>query len=387
MQLSVIIVNHNVRPFLEQCLRTVLAALNQVHAEVIVVDNASADDSITILQPLFPRIHFIRSETNLGFSKANNLGAAKAIGKYLLFLNPDTLIAENTLQRCLLYLEQHPEVGAAGVKMINGFGKYLPESKRTIPSLRNSFFKLSGLAGLFPKSGVLNGYAMGQLSGHEIHKVPVLTGAFMMVHRSLFESLGGFDPAFFMYGEDIDFCLRMYQAGHHIHYLGNISIIHYKGQSSRSSGYRQTVAFYKAMEVFVLKHYHSGKILIPFIRIAGFLARIKKWLSTNNKITAITNGKKNTMLICHADRVEEIRKRLAEHQQDDCLLGSISSVRHSHRNGPDVSSLILAPPIKQLIIGIPDISMQEAIQLMERHEGIFFRFQFLNSHSLTFNNP
>ena len=273
MQVSVIIVNYNVRFFLEQCLCSVQKALEKTEGEILVIDNLSGDGSLQYLHPLFPDVVFIPNSKNEGFAKANNKALQKAKGEAILFLNPDTLIAENTILECLQFLTSNSKAGAIGLQMIDGSGRFLPESKRAFPTLYASFFKMSGLSFLFSGSALLNQYALGNLDTNSLHAVDVVAGAFMMVRRELLITLGGFDEHFFMYGEDIDLSYRIQQSGYQNYYLGNCRIIHFKGESSRKQSIPYFQSFYGAMVVFVQKHYSNKKAALfsVFIRLAILL--------------------------------------------------------------------------------------------------------------------
>jgi GT2 family glycosyltransferase len=260
LQLSVIIVNYNVKYFLEQCLCSVYAALQNIEAEVFVVDNNSSDNSIDYLQTKYAKVNFIKNERNVGFAKANNQAASLAKGKYILFLNPDTILPENSLIDCVNFLEQKIEAGAVGVRMIDGGGVFLPESKRSFPTPSVSFFKLSGLSALFPTSKVFAKYSLGHLSEFDIHEVDVLSGAFIVVKQAAFASINGFDEQFFMYGEDIDLSYRLQKSGFKNYYLGNISIVHFKGESTKKGNLNYIKMFYTAMIVFVKKHYSTAHV-------------------------------------------------------------------------------------------------------------------------------
>jgi GT2 family glycosyltransferase len=256
--LSVIIVSYNVKYFLEQCLCSLQAALTDIDAEVLVIDNCSADSSIAYLQPHFPWVTFIQNNINEGFAKANNKALQLAKGEYILFLNPDTILAEDTLQQCIDFFSKHTEAGAVGVRMIDGAGIFLPESKRAFPSPLVSFYKLMGLSALFPKSGIFNKYALGFLSEKEVHEVDVLSGAFMMVKKNILDKIGAFDEQFFMYAEDIDLSYRIQKAGFKNYYLGDLTIIHFKGESTQKGSLNYVRMFYEAMRLFVRKHYSGA---------------------------------------------------------------------------------------------------------------------------------
>ena len=259
MQLSIIIVNYNVKYFLEQCLHSVVKNIEGFDVEVLVVDNDSTDSSIAYLQPLFPRVKFIAALTNIGFAKANNLALKQAKGNYVLFLNPDTIIPENCINNCLNFFQTHNDCGSLGVQMIDGSGNFLPESKRSFPSLSATFFKLTGLSILFPKSKLFNQYALGHLDKNKNFEVDVLAGAFMMMSRSAIEKTKGFDEIFFMYGEDIDLSYRIQKSGFKNYYFGQQTIIHFKGESTKRGSLNFVKMFYNAMTIFIKKHYRGSK--------------------------------------------------------------------------------------------------------------------------------
>jgi len=272
VQLSVIIVNYNVKYFLEQCLCSVQQAVKNIDAEIIVADNNSSDGSIEYLQEKFRAVKFIVNNKNEGYAKANNIALKECNGDHVLFLNPDTIIGENVLKNCIDFFQHQKETGALGVRMIDGSGNFLPESKRSFPSPAVSFFKLSGFSSLFPRSKLFNKYSLGFLSENEVHAVDVLCGAFLMTKKSLLLQLNGFDESFFMYGEDIDLCYRIQQAGYKIYYLGTETIIHFKGESSKQRSTEYVKMFYHAMMVFVKKHYNNAW-LTNFTLHAGIYLR------------------------------------------------------------------------------------------------------------------
>jgi GT2 family glycosyltransferase len=285
MQVSVIIVNYNVKYFLEQCLYSVEAACNNLEAEIIVVDNASSDASIEYLQPKFSKVKFIRNEANLGFAKANNKALSLATGDFVLYLNPDTIVAEDTLTHCIAFLERQNNAGAVGVKMIDGGGNFLPESKRAFPAAMASFWKLSGMASLFPKSRIFNRYALGHLDENGVHEADVLSGAFFMSRRSILVAVNGFDEDFFMYGEDIDLSYRIQKSGYKNYYLGNTAVIHFKGESTQTGETAYVKNFYSAMKIFVRKHYkrQSSFFLQPAISIGAAFSSLKHRTLLNKK--------------------------------------------------------------------------------------------------------
>lgn len=259
MELSVIIVNYNVKHFLEQCLSAVQKAITGIKAEVIVVDNNSSDNSVGYLQPRFPGVVFISNNENFGFAKACNQGLTKATGRYILFLNPDTIVPEDCFRQCISFLAGNEKAGALGVRMVDGGGHFLKESRRSFPSPLTSLYKLFGLSRLFPRSRLFAKYHLGHLGEKETHEADVLAGAFMMVKKEVLDKTGGFDETFFMYGEDVDLSYRIQAAGYINYYYADSTIIHFKGESTRKGSMNYVRMFYTAMSVFVRKHYGSGK--------------------------------------------------------------------------------------------------------------------------------
>lgn len=259
MKLSVVIVNYNVKYFLEQALLSVSRASRGLEVEVWVVDNNSVDDSVQMVREKFPDVKLIANKHNPGFSVANNQAIRQSAGEYVLLLNPDTVVEEDTFEKCLAFMDAHPEAGGLGVRMIDGSGKFLPESKRGFPSPWVAFCKTVGLSRLFPVSRLFNHYHLGYLEEHAVHEVEVLAGAFMLLRRSALGKIGLLDEAFFMYGEDIDLSYRIVQAGYKNYYFPEATIIHYKGESTRKGSLNYVKAFYTAMIIFARKHFRGEK--------------------------------------------------------------------------------------------------------------------------------
>lgn len=270
MKLSVIIVNYNVRYFLDQALGSVLQSDCDFSYEVIVVDNGSTDDSVPWVKANYPGVKLLSPGENLGFAKANNLAVNSCKGEYVLLLNPDTIVQKETLQQCIDFMENHHDAGALGVRMFDGSGVFLPESKRGFPGPWTSFCKITGLNELFPRSKWLNYYYMGHLNSNENQVVDVLTGAFMMMKKVNYQSVGGLDEEFFMYGEDIDLCYQLSQKGFKNYYLASTSIIHFKGESTKKSSLKYIRTFYSAMSIYAKKHYSSPwqSVLSVLIQLA-----------------------------------------------------------------------------------------------------------------------
>ncbi len=270
MRLSVIIVNYNVEHFLVQCLHSVQNALHGIDAEVFVVDNNSVDGSVRAVKEKFPSILLIENKINQGFSRANNQAVKVARGEYILLLNPDTVVQGDTFTKILAFMDTHPEAGALGVMMVDGKGRFLPESKRGLPTPAAAFYKMSGLARIFPKSRVFGKYHLAYLNKDSIHQVEVLSGAFMLLRKKVIDEIGMLDESFFMYGEDIDLSYRITKAGYKNYYFPETRIIHYKGESTKKGSLNYVLTFYNAMIVFARKHYTQGttRVFLMLIHLA-----------------------------------------------------------------------------------------------------------------------
>ncbi len=255
MKLSVIIVNYNVEFFLEQCLNSVLAASKGLSVETIVVDNNSVDNSLPMMRAKFPDVKLIANKDNRGFSKANNQGIKVSTGEYVLLLNPDTIVEEDTFKRVIDFMDSNLDAGGLGVRMLDGKGRFLPESKRGLPTPAAAFYKMFGLSKLFPNSKKFAAYHAGHLSQDKTHEVEVLSGAFMLMRRSVLDKVGLLDEDFFMYGEDIDLSYRIIKGGYKNYYFADTRIIHYKGESTKKNTVNYVFVFYNAMVIFAKKHY------------------------------------------------------------------------------------------------------------------------------------
>lgn len=288
MTLSVIIVNYNVKYFLEQCLISVFKAVKGIDAEVWVVDNASADGSCQMVKERFPKVKLIENHNNVGFSVANNQAIRLSTGKYILLLNPDTVVQEDTFTKCIAFMESHPEAGSMTVRMIDGKGTFLPESKRALPSPMVSFYKIFGLSRLFPRSKTFARYHLGHLDPNLTHSIEILPGAYMLMRKEALDVTGLLDETFFMYGEDIDLSYRILKAGYKNYYYPETTIIHYKGESTKKGSINYVLIFYKAMAIFAQKHFSKKNarlyILIIYIAIyfrafASIVSRLAKRLA------------------------------------------------------------------------------------------------------------
>jgi GT2 family glycosyltransferase len=256
--LSVIIVNYNVEFFLEQCLNSVFKALEGIDGEVFVVDNNSLDHSVEMVKAKFPFAKCIENKQNVGFSKANNQAIELSDSKYVLLLNPDTVVEETTFKKVIDFMESNPDAGGLGVRMVDGKGRFLPESKRGLPTPAVAFYKIFGLSRIFKKSPHFNRYHLGYLDEHKNHEIDILSGAFMLMRSEALDKVGLLDETFFMYGEDIDLSYRIQLGGWKNYYCSDTSIIHYKGESTKKSSVNYVFVFYRAMVIFAEKHFSKN---------------------------------------------------------------------------------------------------------------------------------
>ncbi|MEN8120002.1 MAG: glycosyltransferase [Bacteroidota bacterium] len=273
MTLSVIIVSYNVKKHLEQCLYSVQKASSGIETEIYVVDNNSVDGSVELIKNSFPKINLIANKDNKGFATACNQALALTKSKYALLLNPDTVVAENSFSSCIQFMENHSDAGALGVKMINGKGRFLPESKRSLPTPWISFYKIFGLSALFPNSKTFGKYQLKYIDENEIAEVEVLSGAFMFLRMKTIQKTGFLDEQFFMYGEDIDLSYRIVKSGYKNYYYPKTTIIHYKGESTKKGSLNYVRIFYQAMSIFAKKHFSNKNLrwFLIFIQLAIYL--------------------------------------------------------------------------------------------------------------------
>ena len=275
MQLSVIILNYNVSNFLEQCVLSVQAAIQNIDAEIIVIDNNSTDNSCEMMRSRFPTVKLIANNENLGFPKGNNIGVAHAKGDYLCILNPDTVVAEDTFIKVVAFAKSKQDIGIIGCKLIDGTGNFLPESKRGIPTPFVAFTKITGLYRIFPKSKFFGKYYANHLTENQTGKVDILVGAFMVIKRDLYQEIGGFDENCFMYSDDIDLSYMVLQKGKSNYYFHETTVIHYKGESTIKDGLYMK-RFREAMHFFYKKHFQVSFLFDFFMKIGAFIFSIFK---------------------------------------------------------------------------------------------------------------
>ena len=284
MDLSIIIVNYNVKEFLQNLIHSIEKASTNLAVEIIVIDNASDDGSVEVLKEKHAQVKLIANKTNFGFGKANNQGLKIAKGKYILFINPDTLVSEDTLETMLDFLESHAEVGLAGCKILNDNGAFYLPCRRGFPGPWASFTKVTGLSTLFPKSKIFARYNLTYLDENKSYEVDAVSGSFMLMRKEVYEKVGGFDEQFFMYGEDLDLCYRVQKSGYKVYYVHTTQIIHYQGESTKRSSFDETKVFYSAMHLFVKKHLSSSFLVGLILRTAIFVRSIFAFIGVRKLI-------------------------------------------------------------------------------------------------------
>jgi len=366
-------VNFNVKYFLEQCLFSVTKACININAEIFVIDNNSTDESRQYLELKFPGVLFKWNHTNLGFAKANNIVLTEVSGEYILFLNPDTIVPEDCFENCLSFFKTTKNCGALGVRMLDGSGKYLKESKRSFPSISATFFKMIGFAAIFPSSRIFANYYAGHLSDKQDQEVDVLAGAFMMLSRKALTIVKGFDEDYFMYGEDIDLSYRLQNAGFKNYYLSSVSIIHFKGESTSRKSYGYIRNFYSAMKLFVIKHYKEKKLSFSFILAAIYISSkmaslnlfFKKMLKRKEKKSAAMN----VTIVADQPRSDEIINLLKYYKGQVVIRGRIT-VNEDDRgvsigNIKFFEQVIRQKGIKQVVFCEGKLTFREIIKLVE----------------------
>lgn len=258
MDLSVVIVSFNVSNLLKACLNSVILATENIDSEILVVDNNSSDDSCTMVSLNFPEVQLIRNNINTGYAAANNQAIRISGGRYILLLNPDTIVRKETFKMCISFMDSHIDGGALGVKMTDGDGIYLPESKRSFPSAGSAFFKSFGFSYLFPDSGLFNRYYLSSVGQEDTSAAEVIAGAFMFIRKEVLDTTGLLDTDFFMYGEDIDMSYRIMKAGYRNYYFPEVTITHFKGCSTPRDNYDDILNFYEAMRIYIRKRKAEG---------------------------------------------------------------------------------------------------------------------------------
>lgn len=308
---SVIIVSYKVRYYIEQCLNSVLRSVPD--AEIFVVDNDSADGSVEFLRKRFPQVEVIDNGCNAGFGKANNIALAKATGRYVLFLNPDTVVAERTIPGCIEYMDAHPDTGAVGVRMQYGDGHFALESRRSLPTPSVAFWHMTGIGRLFSHSRVFAKYHLSYLDRDRECRIDVVSGAYMFIRKEALDKIGGFDEAFFMYGEDIDLSYRILQQGYKNCYLP-LPIVHYKGESTNKTSYRYAKVFYDAMNIFFDKHFKRySRLFAVLVKMVVGVKKISTYVGQNiwARRRMLADFRKNCLYVGRKETFADVERLLS----------------------------------------------------------------------------
>lgn len=316
MKITVIIVSYNVKYYLEQCLLSLKKSLQGIESEVYIVDNHSRDGSIAYLRRRFSDYNFVVSNHNLGFARANNLAIKRAKGEYILLLNPDTIVGENTIRESISFMDSHPQAGGLGVKMLKSDGDKAMESRRGLPSPLTAFYKMCGLCARYPKSKRFGKYYMSYLSWDKPERIEVISGAYCMLRHSAVDKIGMLDEDFFMYGEDIDLSYRLLKGGYENWYIPS-QILHYKGESTHKSSFRYVHVFYEAMLIFFRKHYRhlSFWISLPVkvaIYVKAFFALVNMLAKRSGRMLGFFSPRRERdveyVFVCSSKNIESCRK-------------------------------------------------------------------------------
>jgi GT2 family glycosyltransferase len=375
MQLSVIILNYNVRYFLEQCVLSVQNALETIDAEIIVIDNNSQDDSCAMMKQRFPNLKLIENKENLGFPKGNNIGVAQAQGEYICILNPDTVVAEDTFTKVLAFAKKQSDLGIIGCKLIDGTGNFLPESKRGVPTPWVALTKVAGLYKFFPKWTVFNQYYAQHLSENETGEVAILVGAFMVMKRDLYTELDGFDENCFMYSDDIDLSYRMLKKGKINYYFHQTTVIHYKGESTIKDGVYMK-RFQEAMDFFYKKHFKKKLFLAVPMAIAMkigivFFSFVKRFQGRSKS----KNSPKSFLLYSSN---KELANKLTLIFQKKVVFHDLKTEKMV------ISSLLGSSSGTEIILDNQFISFKESISILEslKNNGFSFKIKPKNANFL-----
>jgi GT2 family glycosyltransferase len=371
MQLSVIILNYNVRFFLEQCVLSVQNALETIDGEIIVIDNNSQDNSCQMMKQRFPNLKLIENKENLGFPKGNNIGVAKAQGEYICILNPDTVVAEDTFTKVLAFAKKQSDLGIVGCKLIDGTGNFLPESKRGVPTPWVALTKVAGLYKFFPKGTLFNQYYAQDLNENETGEVAILVGAFMVMKRDLYLEIGGFDEDCFMYSDDIDLSYQMLKKGKINYYFHETTVIHYKGESTIKDGVYMK-RFQEAMDFFYKKHFKEALFFSAFMKVGiVFFSLVKRFQGRSKP-----KNSPKSYLLCSSN--EELVNKLSLIFQKKVIFHDLKTEKMV------ISSLLGSSSGTEIILDNQFISFKESISILEslKNSGFTFKIKPKNANFL-----
>ncbi|MFH1525226.1 MAG: glycosyltransferase [Bacteroidota bacterium] len=363
IDLSVIIVNYNVKEFLKNSIVSIQKASTGLETEIIVVDNASDDGSVEEIEQKFPHVKLIANSINVGFGSANNQALKIAGGKFILLLNPDTIVKENTFHELIKFFKAHPEAGMAGCKVLNPDGTLQLACRRSFPGPWTSFTKVTGLSRLFPKSRLFARYNLTYLNENKTYEVDAISGSFMMLTKEVYEKVGGFDSQFFMYGEDLDLCYRIQLSDYKVYYVHSTEIIHYKGESTKRSNIDETKVFYDAMHLFVKKHLASSFLVESILRAAIVFRKLFTFI--NQRKLSIFSAVIDFLIFASALVIAE------EVYKGERWLGFPEFVK---------PWIFILPALSQtLISSFAGVYKRNSLSVMRTIVALFFGFVFLTS--------
>ena len=363
MQLSVIILNFNVQYFLEICISSVQKSIQNINAEIIVVDNNSNDASCEMVKKLFPNVILIENKTNLGFPKGNNIGVNHASGEFICILNPDTIVSENTFEKVLQFAQSKSNLGIIGCQLIDGSGNFLPESKRGIPTPWVAFTKIVGLYKIFPNSTYFNQYYAQNLSKDQTDKVAILVGAFMVMKRQLYQQLQGFDEDCFMYSDDIDLSYRALKMGLTNYYFHETTIIHFKGESTIKDQ-KYLKRFQEAMNYFYKKHFKVSGIFSAFMLVGIYFFSLFKKFQGKQKPKV---NPSNYVFVSNSEiDFIEVQKKIKKNLH-------IMSFDDLHNNTVLTNS--------EIIFDTSQITFKDQIEFMQNNQNLHYTYKFYSSKS------
>lgn len=367
MKLSVVIVNYNVKHFLEQCLYSACKAAGNVQsAEIFVVDNASSDGSVEYLKERFPNVVFIASNKNLGFARANNMAIRQSKGEYVLLLNPDTIVAENTFAHFVDFMDSHPDAGACGAYMLHTDGTFALESRRGLPTPFVAFCKMSGLTSLFPKSHLFGRYYMRYLNEFEVNPIEIVSGAYMFMRREALDKSGLLDEDFFMYGEDIDLSYRILKSGYQNYFLPT-PILHYKGESTKKSSYRYTHTFYQAMQLFFRKHYSHYSVLVSLpINVAIWGRALLAYIGNQFRYRASLGRMQLNCIVVGSEKATSEMADILSHSYPKGEHLFVNGDKASLPNG-HLSEIVDIAKYNTVVYDTEAYSYEAILKLMQRH--------------------
>lgn len=375
--ISIIIVSYNVKFYIEQCIHSIFRTegMDLKDIEVFVVDNRSKDDTVSFLhqrfpQKSYPNVHIIANKRNVGFGRANNQAVKQAKGKYILFLNPDTVLTEHTLRDAFDEAERHADLGALGVKMLHTNGRFAPESRRGVPSPWTAFCKMSGLNRLFPTSRLFGRYYMRNISKEHVAPVDIVSGAFMLIPADVLKQTGSFDEEFFMYGEDIDLSFRILKSGHQ-NYYAPITILHYKGESTRKNSFHYVHVFYEAMFIFFSKHYQHytfafSLIVKCAIVLSALLSLLTQQLLSLRKFLYPRAFHKSQRMLYLGHSTDAVRRLAEDYGLDiDCIDTDQHAMPYGYFDTPKAEK----NKYVQIVYDTADFTTARILEIFEYHNA------------------